>query len=367
MEHAEYWTPNNPHSPTHRSPELPQRTLTGIVMEQYNNNASSGQVAPTHHHHYYVQQERQQQQQQQRQYRHSYVDEQETHPSVRFQESPTTPGPTSAGDQPAFDTTGCYESTTTTSSLSTPLSSSGRPTRYAGDHLDELDFTRHGYYRHDDDDQVERLRSTLSSLNTNSAWGSVWDDYQPEYKMLQETYYTKKKDIFANMEHTIQDLRELESKFDRTKENFQGHLATDYSELCRGLMNKRNRLDREKASFEASTDHQTHGTTTFQQTDKIKLNIGGEIYQTSLSTLKKDDNSLLATMFSGRHRLVAEEDGSYFIDRDPHCFRMVLNYLRDSRIPPAVLQDDALCQELLQEAKYYRIEGLVQLLEHHET
>ena len=173
MEHAEYWTPNNPHSPTHRSPELPQRTLTGIVMEQYNNNASSGQVAPTHHHHYYVQHERQQQQQ--RQYRHSYVDEQETHPSVRFQESPTTPGPTSAGDQPAFDTTGCYESTTTTSSLSTPLSSSGRPTRYAGDHLDELDFTRHGYYRQDDDDQVERLRSTLSSLNTNSAWGSVWD------------------------------------------------------------------------------------------------------------------------------------------------------------------------------------------------
>lgn len=102
-------------------------------------------------------------------------------------------------------------------------------------------------------------------------------DYQPEYKMLQETYYTKKKgtminmikhihvfysfilDIFANMEHTIQDLRDLEAKFDRTKENFQGHLATDYSELCRGLMNKRNRLDREKASFEASTDHKAHG------------------------------------------------------------------------------------------------------------
>lgn len=153
-------------------------------MEQYNsNNASSGEVAPTpttttttnHHHHYYVQQERQQQQQ--RQYRHSFVDEQEPHPAVRFQEqSPTTPGPTSAGEQPpAYDTTACYESTTTTSSLSTPLSSSGRPTRYAGDHLDELDFTRHGYYRHDDDDQVERLRSTLSSLNTNSAWGSVWD------------------------------------------------------------------------------------------------------------------------------------------------------------------------------------------------
>lgn len=105
------------------------------------------------------------------------------------------------------------------------------------------------------------------------------------------------------MEHTIQDLRELEAKFDRTKENFQGHLATDYSELCRGLMNKRNRLDREKASFEASTDHKAHGkrvtqnlhtvhpstnpvhiifylgTTTFQQTDKIKLNIGGEVYQ----------------------------------------------------------------------------------------
>ncbi|KAI9493894.1 hypothetical protein BDB00DRAFT_821161 [Zychaea mexicana] len=108
-------------------------------------------------------------------------------------------------------------------------------------------------------------------------------------------------------------------------------------------------------------------------------------------------------MFSGRHALEPEHDGSYFIDRDPLRFRLVLNYLRDLRIPAAVSQDKSMyvhpphvclflstrfdpvitkntyltlffltrnqpCttysrHELLQEAKYYRIDGLVKLLQ----
>ena len=54
----------------------------------------------------------------------------------------------------------------------------------------------------------------------------------------------------------------------------------------------------------------------------IKLNVGGKIYKTTLDTLRKDPDSMLCAMFSGRFELKAdEEDGAYFIDRDGKLFR----------------------------------------------
>ena len=57
----------------------------------------------------------------------------------------------------------------------------------------------------------------------------------------------------------------------------------------------------------------------------IKLNVGGKIYKTTLDTLRKDPDSMLCAMFSGRFELKAdEEDGAYFIDRDAELFRYVM-------------------------------------------
>ena len=54
----------------------------------------------------------------------------------------------------------------------------------------------------------------------------------------------------------------------------------------------------------------------------IKLNVGGKIYKTTLDTLRKDPDSMLCAMFSGRFELKADEDdGAYFIDRDGKLFR----------------------------------------------
>ena len=54
----------------------------------------------------------------------------------------------------------------------------------------------------------------------------------------------------------------------------------------------------------------------------IKLNVGGKIYKTTLDTLRKDPDSMLCAMFSGRFELKPDEDdGAYFIDRDSKLFR----------------------------------------------
>ena len=99
------------------------------------------------------------------------------------------------------------------------------------------------------------------------------------------------------------------------------------------------------------------------QENKIKLDIGGQQFTTSMLTLTKDPNSMLAAMFSGRHRLRQEHDGSYFIDRDGAHFRYILNYLRDGCIKEGTLpQNEVIWGELLNEAEYFQLTGLIEYL-----
>lgn len=67
----------------------------------------------------------------------------------------------------------------------------------------------------------------------------------------------------------------------------------------------------------------------------IPLNVGGYSFVTTLSTLTKDKDSMLAAMFSGRHELDTDSEGRYFIDRDGTYFKYILNYLRDRKQLPS--------------------------------
>ena len=52
------------------------------------------------------------------------------------------------------------------------------------------------------------------------------------------------------------------------------------------------------------------------QNEIINSNVGGHKFTTSLKTLQSDPNSMLGVMFSGRHPVIKQDDGSIFIDRD---------------------------------------------------
>ncbi|KAK2158727.1 hypothetical protein NP493_1773g00040 [Ridgeia piscesae] len=70
-----------------------------------------------------------------------------------------------------------------------------------------------------------------------------------------------------------------------------------------------------------------------------------------------------AAMFSGRHSVQREEDGSYFIDCDGTHFRYILNYLRDGGFRNDKQPSDVtIVRELLTEAQYYHLRGLVTVL-----
>ena len=90
----------------------------------------------------------------------------------------------------------------------------------------------------------------------------------------------------------------------------------------------------------------------------VKLNVGGQHFTTSVETLRKDPNSMLASMFSGNFEMIPfSEDGSIFIDRDGTYFRFILNYLRNGEL---ILPDGAtFLKELKAEATFYQIQGLL--------
>ncbi|KAK6486554.1 BTB/POZ domain-containing protein KCTD14-like [Huso huso] len=98
-------------------------------------------------------------------------------------------------------------------------------------------------------------------------------------------------------------------------------------------------------------------TTNLQNSPIINLNVGGQMYCTALSTLRKYPSSKLAEMFSGQSSLKTDAEGWYFIDRDGTHFKHILEFLRSQRIP----SDSG--QEVYKEALFYNIEPLVKQLE----
>lgn len=94
----------------------------------------------------------------------------------------------------------------------------------------------------------------------------------------------------------------------------------------------------------------------------IRLNIGGKKYWTTVDTLtQREPHSMLAAMFSGRHTVCQDpQKGFVFVDRDGKHFRHILNWLRDGVVPTL---KDSEYSELLREAEYYQLLGLIEGLD----
>ena len=87
--------------------------------------------------------------------------------------------------------------------------------------------------------------------------------------------------------------------------------------------------------------------------ERVKLNVGGTKFETTLSTLTRYPDSLLAAMFSGRHKVLPCDDGYIFIDRDGTHFQTILNCLRSGKL--SVPSSVAAATELQCEMEYYQL------------
>ncbi|KAG8450720.1 hypothetical protein GDO86_003118 [Hymenochirus boettgeri] len=88
----------------------------------------------------------------------------------------------------------------------------------------------------------------------------------------------------------------------------------------------------------------------------VRLNVGGSLYYTTVQVLTRHD-TMLKAMFSGRMEVLTDKEGWILIDRCGKHFGSILNYLRDDTI--ALPKNRHEVKELMAEAKYYLIQGLV--------
>ncbi|KAI6217326.1 BTB domain-containing protein [Aphelenchoides fujianensis] len=99
-------------------------------------------------------------------------------------------------------------------------------------------------------------------------------------------------------------------------------------------------------------------TATRASSELVHLNVGGQRFSTSKSTLTWVPETFFTTLLSGRIASVEDESGAKFIDRDPELFRRILNYLRTKQVDLSNVSP----KMLLHEAQYYGITPLVKRL-----
>ena len=124
----------------------------------------------------------------------------------------------------------------------------------------------------------------------------------------------------------------LLEKFDDLTKRFKA----EFEEIIEG---ERAKLKAEMEAFEAEKEMMK--ALDVSDDDIIFLNVGGQKYTTTRSTLCQVEGSLLAAMFSGRweSKLKRDQDGVVFFDFNPHYFGYVMDYLRAKRI--ATLENPA--------------------------
>jgi hypothetical protein len=100
----------------------------------------------------------------------------------------------------------------------------------------------------------------------------------------------------------------------------------------------------------------------------VRLNVGGQLFETKAGVLCQDEYSVLAGLCRGAgssfdSRLARDCEGpsagTFFIDRDWWIFRHIMQFLRTGSLP----DDSSLVDELYEEASFYRLSILRSAIE----
>ena len=118
---------------------------------------------------------------------------------------------------------------------------------------------------------------------------------------------------------------DLLSKFDDLVKRFK----EQFKEIVEG---ERAKMKAEMEAYQA--EKQRMKAVDVSDDDIILLNVGGQKFTSTRSTLCQVEGSLLATMFSGRweDNVKRDQDGAVFFDVNPQYFGYILDYLRAKKI-----------------------------------
>jgi len=151
-----------------------------------------------------------------------------------------------------------------------------------------------------------------------------------------------------------------------TIKNLQEQLVIQFAQILEAeylkLLEKQNEIERQSKLLEDQQRNLSFIPTVFNQDERIiKLNVGGVIFMTTKLSLTSQKGTFFEKEFSQKSNLPKDENGAYFIDRDPTYFRHILNFLRHGTMNIEILSNNEKI-EILDQAKFYNIPLLLQFL-----
>ncbi|KAI1707656.1 BTB/POZ domain-containing protein [Ditylenchus destructor] len=96
---------------------------------------------------------------------------------------------------------------------------------------------------------------------------------------------------------------------------------------------------------------------TANNSDWVRLNVGGKLFQTTKSTLSTHPESFLARLANGNIPSEKDDTGAFLIDRNFEQFGTILNYFRSGVVN--LDRNEKAMKDLLCEADFYNVQLLV--------
>jgi len=141
-------------------------------------------------------------------------------------------------------------------------------------------------------------------------------------------------------------------------ENQPKDLKTQFEDAVVAMLSFQKQIREELAVLEESKKAWTELQSKLKENaakgkTKIKINVGGQVFATSKSTLLSIEGTYFHAMLSSGH-WQPDEDGEYFIDRSPKCFRTILDYLLTGKLDTSPLTSSEK-KQLTEDMDYYQI------------
>ena len=219
--------------------------------------------------------------------------------------------------------------------------------------MDEMTATFSQTHTSNSDKETENAVLSIIDKSNNT-------EFEASYDVVSECTYELVKEIIINSE--IENAVEKVNGNLEQKRTIPEKRKLDRTDLHQEPREKKRlkSVDRinDKEMLNLSEKDEDLETIEKIQGCRVILNIGGVRFETSILTLRKDPNSLLAKLFTKESSFITH--GSIFIDRDASHFKVILNYLRyDRKINSALLpRERRHLLELKKECEYYRLPGL---------
>ena len=174
-------------------------------------------------------------------------------------------------------------------------------------------------------------------------------------------------------------IRDKEKRLKEERDRFEIERARKEQELKRAVEIHEERvtaakdgLKKEIKAFEETKTGASPFPVAEKKTHIITLNVGGEKFWTDIRTLQGQRDSIFPDLMKkiGDRRKDRNET-CVFIDRDSKHFRFFLNYMRQGeevfRLTALRGKDTVDLEEMICEARYYRLNGFMKLLERHRV